>query len=124
MITVTQKGKDTSDSLTKITKIIKDKSIYKRYAEEGVNALRKATPKDTGKTSESWYYEIDETKNGVIINWLNRNVNKGVVVAVILQYGHGTGTGGYVRGTDYINPAMKKVFEEIAESIWEEVRNA
>lgn len=121
MIQVSQKGKNTSDSLLRIQKLVEDKSLYKRYGEAGVEALAKATPKDTGVTASSWYYEIENTKGGVIINWLNSNVNDGVVIAVIIQMGHGTGTGGYVKGTDYINPAMKKVFEDIANSLWEEV---
>lgn len=121
MITVSQRGKETEKSLKKILKTIENKSIYTKYAEEGVKALEKATPKDTGLTASSWYYEIKNVKGGVIISWLNSNVNKNVPIAIIIQFGHGTGTGGYVKGTDYINPAMKNVFEEMANQLWEEV---
>lgn len=121
MITVSQRGKDTEKSLKKILEIIKNKSIYTKYAEEGVKALENATPKDTGLTAASWYYKIEDTKGGVTISWLNSNINKNVQIAIIIQFGHGTGTGGYVRGVDYINPAMEKVFKEMANQLWEEV---
>lgn len=95
--------------------------IFKKYGEMGVDALRKATPKDTGRTSESWYYEVKEDKSGITIEWSNRNINDYVNIAVIIQYGHGTGTGGYVKGVDYINPAMKPVFDKIVDGLWKEV---
>lgn len=96
-------------------------SSFDKYGKIGVEALREATPKDSGKTANSWYYEIQQGKDQVVITWLNSNINKGVPIAIILQYGHGTGTGGYVRGTDYINPAMTAVFEKIANDAWREV---
>lgn len=96
-------------------------SVFDKYGQAGVEALRSATPKDTGETANSWYYEVNREGNKVTINWLNRNVNDGVNIAVIIQYGHGTGTGGYVRGVDYINPAMKPVFDKIADDLWREV---
>lgn len=80
-----------------------------------------ATPKDTGETASSWYYQIKEDKTSTTIEWLNRHVEDGVPIAVILQYGHGTNGGGYVEGIDYINPAMRPLFEEIANSVWKEV---
>lgn len=92
-----------------------------KYGEEGVEALRAATPIDTGLTADSWYYEITESDGRLAIQWLNRNVNKHVNIAVILQYGHGTGTGGWVEGVDYINPALRPVFDHIAKGVWEEV---
>lgn len=95
--------------------------ILRRYGEEGVRALSLATPKDTGETASSWYYQIKEDKTSTTIEWLNRHVEDGVPIAVILQYGHGTNGGGYVEGIDYINPAMRPLFEEIANSIWKEV---
>lgn len=122
MITIKQRGdfKKTDNFLAKILK--RDYvSILKKYGQEGVNALSKATPYDTGLTATSWYYEIEDTNNGLRIYWKNSNVNKGVNVAVILQYGHGTGTGGYVEGVDYINPALKPVFQKIADGAWDEV---
>lgn len=95
--------------------------ILRRYGEEGVRALSLATPKDTGETASSWYYQIKEDKTSTTIEWLNRHVEDGVPIAIILQYGHGTNGGGYVKGIDYINPAMRPLFEEIANSIWKEV---
>lgn len=93
----------------------------KMYAEKGVNALASATPRDTGKTAASWSYEITQNAGEITISWSNSNVNKGVNIAVILQYGHGTKNGGYVRGIDYINPAIKPIFEEMVADIWKEV---
>ena len=88
----------------------------------GVDALAKATPKKTGKTAASWSYEIKERFNSVEITWSNNNLtNTGVPVAVLIQYGHGTKVGKYVKGIDYINPALKPVFELIADQVWEEV---
>lgn len=124
MITVSQRGKDTSKSLKKILQTIENKSIYRKYAEDGVKALEKATPKDTGLTASSWYYKIEDIQGGVSISWLNSNINKNVPIAIIIQYGHGLRGGGYVKGVDYINPAMKKVFTEMANHIWEEVSKA
>ncbi len=98
-----------------------DKGSFDKYGKMGVEALRHYTPKDSGKTADSWYYEVVREKNRVVINWLNRNINDGVPIAIILQYGHGTGTGGYVQGTDYINPAIDSVFNKIAEDAWREV---
>lgn len=91
------------------------------YGRAGVDALSSATPVDSGKTANSWDYEIYEENGSVIISWNNSNVNNGVPIAVILQYGHGTKNGGYVRGVDYINPALRPIFESIANSAWEEV---
>lgn len=96
-------------------------SILDAYGKKGVEALRKATPVDTGKTADSWYYEIKNDRNQATISWCNSNVNKGVVIAAIIQYGHGTKSGGYVRGTDYINPAIRPIFDALASECWEEV---
>ncbi len=95
-----------------------------RYGQEGVEALAASTPVNTGKTAASWTYEIERTADKTTISWLNTNENNGVNIAVILQYGHGTGTGGYVQGRDYINPAMRPVFDRIAEEAWKEVRSS
>ena len=95
-----------------------------KYGQMGVEALASATPVDTGKTAESWTYEIERTNERTTIRWLNTNINDGVNIAVILQYGHGTGTGGYVQGRDYINPAMRPLFDSIAEQAWKEVTSA
>lgn len=84
----------------------------------GVDVLSQATPKDSGNTAESWSYEIEKDGPNVRIIWNNSNINQDVNVAIILQYGHGTGTGGYVQGIDYINPALKPVFDRIADLVW------
>lgn len=122
MITIKSKGnfKKTDNLLAKILK--RDYvTVLTKYGQLGVEALRNATPVDTGLTANSWSYEIVEDSSGVKIYWKNSNIVKGVPIAVILQYGHGTGTGGYVEGTDYINPALKSVFEKIADAAWKEV---
>lgn len=92
-----------------------------KYALQGVQALAAATPIDTGKTASSWSYDIIQNDDEISIVWKNSNINKYVNVAVILQYGHATRNGGYVRGIDYINPAMRPLFEKIADAAWEEV---
>lgn len=125
MLVFKHKGdfKKTDDFLKKMT----NKRIFaklEKYAQEGVDALSAATPVDTGQTASMWSYEIRTTDNQVSIYWKNANVNKGVNIALILQYGHGTGTGGYVQGRNYINPAMKPVFDKIAENVWKEVTSA
>lgn len=97
--------------------------ILEKYGEEGVRALRSTTPKDTGLTADSWSYDIKVEKDRITLSWNNSNVNDGVPVAILLQYGHGTGTGGYVEGVDYINPAMHPIFKQIADSAWKEVSN-
>ena len=96
-------------------------NVLERYGQMGVEALSSATPVDSGVTASSWTFEIEQTGKGATISWLNSNVNQNVVIALILQYGHGTGTGGYVEGRDYINPAMRPVFDKIAEQAWKEV---
>ena len=95
--------------------------LLEKYGQEGVKALRAATPIDTGDTANSWGYEIKRTNKGATISWFNTNVENGVNVAIIIQYGHGTRNGGWVEGLDYINPAMRSIFEAIAESAWKEV---
>lgn len=92
-----------------------------KYGRLGVDALASATPVDTGLTAKCWEYRIERTASSASIIYYNTNRNKGVLIAVILQYGHGTGTGGWVEGRDYINPAIQPVFDKIAEDAWEEV---
>lgn len=95
---------------------------FEKFGQAGVDALRQATPKDSGLTADSWYYEIVDSDGQLAIQWLNRNVVDGWCnIAVILQYGHATGTGGYVEGRDYINPALRPIFDKIAKRAWEEV---
>ena len=96
-------------------------SILDKYGRAGVEALSSATPVDTGLTASSWYYEIERQNGGAAIIFKNSNVNNGVCIAIILQYGHGTGTGGWVEGRDYINPAIQPIFDKIAEDAWREV---
>lgn len=96
-------------------------SVLEKYAQEGVTALSAATPIDTGKTATSWGYRIEKTNSTIRLVFTNSNINKGVNIAVILQYGHGTGTGGWVEGRDYINPAIQPIFDKIAKEAWEEV---
>lgn len=97
------------------------KTILNRYGKMGVEALAEATPRDTGRTAEAWKYDIEENSNGVSIVWSNENINDGVNIAVILQYGHGTNNGGYVVGRDYINPALQPVFDKMANTVWKEL---
>lgn len=92
-----------------------------KFGQAGVDALAEATPMDSGETAASWYYVIEPIEKGYRIVWKNSNVNDGRVIAVLLQYGHATGTGGWVEGTDYINPAMQSIFKQIAENAWREV---
>lgn len=95
-----------------------------RFATEGVQALRDATPRDSGETAAGWYAVVTKERgNSYRIEWRNRHVVDGAVIAVLIQYGHGTGTGGYVQPVDYVNPAMKEVFDRIAEKVWREVTN-
>lgn len=123
MISVRHKGQ--FEKLTKY--LIKAKSVGKfdrilsKYGDRGVAALESATPRDTGVTASSWYYEIERGNGSVSIVFCNSNIQNGIPIAIILQYGHGTGTGGWVEGRDYINPALRPVFDNIAEQAWKEV---
>ena len=92
-----------------------------KYGREGVAALASATPVESGKTASSWYYEITNNGQTAKISFYNSNVNKGVPIAIVIQYGHGTRNGGWVEGRDYINPAIQPIFDRIAEEIWREV---
>ena len=94
--------------------------LYK-YGRAGVEALASATPVDSGETANSWYYEITNSNGSAKITFNNSNIQNGVPIAIILQYGHGTGTGGWVEGRDYINPAIQPIFDEIANNAWREV---
>lgn len=113
----------TKNSLKKL-KNVSELETLEKYGQLGVEALRAATPKKTGKTANSWDYEIVKEGDKASIYWTNGNINKYVNIAVILQYGHGTKQGSYVQGIDYINPAMRPVFESIANDAWKEVMNA
>ena len=95
--------------------------ILDKYGREGVAALASATPVESGLTASSWYYEISRTRDSAVINFYNSHVNKGVPIAIILQYGHGTGTGGWIQGRDYINPAIQPIFDNLVNEAWREV---
>lgn len=92
-----------------------------RYGREGVSALASATPVDTGQTANSWYYKIVRRDGSVSIEFHNSNIQNGVPIAIILHYGHGTGTGGWVQGREYINTAIQPVFDRLANDAWREV---
>jgi hypothetical protein len=121
MIKVTQKG-DWSYLAGFLKRLQnRDSEIYaqlKPFAEAGVTALSAATPVDTSKTANSWSYKITLEKKTTTITWINKNVNDGANIAILLQYGHATGTGGYVSGYDYINPAIRPVFDQINTAVW------
>lgn len=124
MISFRHKGNfNNTEELLKNAKKVKSKeeTILMKYGERGVAALRSATPLDSGETANSWFYEIYKSGDTVGIRFNNRNVNKGVPIAIILQYGHGTRNGGYVQGRDYINPAIQPVFDQIEREARREV---
>ena len=126
MFSVTNKGDfHNLERFLKKNKQIDMDHYLEKFGQAGVEALAKATPKDTGLTSESWYYEINKEKFKTTITWKNSNViDDWYNVAIGIQYGHGTASGVYVEGIDYINPAMSTIFDELANQIWEEVTNA
>lgn len=122
MISFRQKGDFSKlDRFLERAKAAAHLSILDKYGREGVAALASATPMDTGKTADSWFYEISHDNGSATITFSNSNINKGVPIAIILQYGHGTGTGGWVEGRDYINPAIQPIFDRIANDAWKEV---
>ena len=124
MIVLTQSGNfNNTERFLKGAKKLDIKRILESYGREGVRALASATPVDSGLTEDSWGFRVTISKGSFSIVWTNSNVVKGVPIAIILQYGHGTGTGGYVQGRDYINPAIQPIFQKIADSVWLEVRN-
>lgn len=98
-----------------------DVRIFDKYGQQGVAALMSVTPVDTGATANAWYYKIEQRKGSVSIGFYNSNIQNGVLVAILLQYGHGTNNGGWVEGQDYINPAIQPLFDEIVNNAWREV---
>ncbi len=124
MIEIEQKGD--FRALTTYLKRINNKAKINnldRYGREGVRLLSEATPVRTGKTANSWHYKIERKKDTVSLNFYNSNVNKGVPIAIILQYGHSTRYGGWIQGRDYINPAIQPLFNKLAQEVWKEVTN-
>ena len=122
MITFKQKG-----DFSNLTRFLeRAKNVVKlgdldRYGREGVEALKSATPFDTGLTADSWYYKVENQSGRASISFFNSNIQNGVPIAIILQYGHATGNGGWVQGRDYINPAIQPIFDKIANDAWREV---
>lgn len=100
------------------------KNILAGYGQQGVSALSAATPQNTGMAAGSWYYEVQKVRDGWTLTWFNSNIENGFPVAVMIQYGHGTGNGGYVVGIDYINPALRPIFEKILDDAWKAVIKA
>ena len=125
MITFRQKGDfpKLTNFLEKAKRAV-NLSLLDRYGREGVAALASATPVDSGLTADSWSYEIVRRDGSVTINFNNSNIQNGVPIAIILQYGHATGTGGWVEGRDYINPAIRPIFDRLANDAWKEVTNS
>jgi len=122
MIIISHKGNlDKTTNFLNKAKNINYRYILERYGQEGVNALSSATPIDSGLTSQSWSYTIKQNKTNYTISWCNSNVVDGVPIVVLIQYGHATKNGGYVSGRDFINPAIKPIFDKIAEEAWKEI---
>lgn len=122
MIGIRHKG-DFSKTTNFLTKL-KQKRIlasFDKYGKEGVAALASATPADTGLTANSWYYKIEQTSTSITLQFCNSNIQNGIPIAIILQYGHGTRNGGWVEGRDYINPAIQPLFDKIVNEAWGEV---
>ena len=125
MISYTQKG-----DFSKTTRFLERArngvrmGVLDKYGQEGVAALASATPVDSGETANSWYYKIENTRGSVKISFCNSNIQNGVPIAIILQYGHGTRNGGWVEGRDYINPAIQPIFDKITNEVWREVTNS
>ena len=122
MITIESQGewkltRNWFDRMTKLDLAL----IMNQFGKEGVSALAAATPSRSGLTAKSWNYEVTRKGNNWKITWTNSNVNKGANIAVLIQYGHGTRNGGYVVGRDYINPAIRPIFDKIADKAWKEV---
>ena len=122
MVTLTASGdfKKLDSMLNKLLEFGK-LGILDKYGRKGVEALEAATPVDSGRTASGWYYRIEHEANSATLSFFNNNINKGVPIALILQYGHGTRNGGWVEGVDYINPALKPIFDDLLREVWKEV---
>ena len=125
MVKLTQRGnfRKTKRSFSNLKRVSRA-DLLRKYADEGLQALIAATPQDTGLTASSWYYEIIEDKNSITLRYNNRNVNDGVPIALVIQYGHAMPNGAYVEGIDYINPAIGPIFQKISDEFFEEIKNA
>ena len=121
-ITVSGDFSNTSRFLNGV-KARKYRQVLQKYGQKGVDLLQSATPIRTGATASSWDYQINQNGSRSEINWTNSHTNKGIHIAIIIQYGHGTSTGGYVNGIDYINPAMRPLFDTLADDLTRELRD-
>lgn len=122
MFSISHKGNfNNTEKFFKNSKEIDFISLLNEYGKRGVDALSQSTPIDSGKTSSSWNYEIHTSKDSYKIIWTNENINDGVPIAILIQYGHATKNGGYVEGRDFINPAMRPIFDGMANELWGEV---
>ena len=122
MFVIQQKGNfDNTEKFLKNVGKANYLSILDKYGRQGVAALSSATPMDSGLTASSWSYEIHTSGKNYTINWTNSNIVDGVPIAILIQYGHGTSNGGYVQGRDYINPALRHIFDQMADEVWKEV---
>ena len=125
MVSFNHRGSfDKLESFLDSMKKLDIRKIAELYAQQGVDALAAATPMDSGLAASSWGYDIQQSSSTVTIIWTNSNVESGFPVAIMLQYGYGTGTGGYVQGQDYINPAIQPIFDRIADGVWKVVTSA
>lgn len=125
MISISSEGSwDKTDKFLRAMQKLNIDGVLGSAAQKGVVALQKATPKDSGLSANSWGYEIQKSGGSILIGWTNSDIEGGFPVALMIQYGHGTGTGGYIAGKDYINPAMRPVFDEIADMVWKAVTSA
>jgi hypothetical protein len=122
-ITTTGSFNNTDQFLKRMSKV-DILSILDEYGKAGVEALKNTTPEDSGLTADSWAYEIEASGGNYAIYWTNSHVHDGVYIAVLLEYGHATGTHGYVQGRDYINPAIRPIFDQIANSVWKVVTSS
>lgn len=125
MVSVSTSGSfDNTERFLRAMQKLDLSKIAAAQAEKGVRALSAATPQESGLAANSWGYEITKSTGSLTISWTNSDIENGYPVAVMIQYGHGTGTGGYIQGIDYINPAMRPIFNEIAETLWKAVTSA
>ena len=124
MITFTSKG-NFSKTYKFLNKVLRQDymNVLDKYGQKGVDALRRATPKESGLTADSWDYVITKKGDDIRIHFVNSNIQNGVNVAILLQYGHATKSGGYVQGIDYINPTLAPIFEKLADEAWKEVNS-
>lgn len=125
MITVEASGSfdKTRRALARMAKMEVD-SILEKHGQRGVDALANATPRASGETAQSWSYEVVRQRGSISIIWKNSHIEEGSLIAILIQYGHATGTGGYVPGRDFINPALRPIFDEIAADVWKEVTSS